>query len=148
MFSANALTLSEKEMSTLALAWQCFATEPTVDYKKLAELTGYTLQSAQVTLGKIKRKLRAAADANGTPMAKATDSTATNTPKKRKNANGDGNGSPKKARTPKKKAAAATESHSDDDETFSSKFAVKGEADKLIKSTNDFLGIKPEDDEE
>ncbi|KAF2501653.1 hypothetical protein BU16DRAFT_445642, partial [Lophium mytilinum] len=117
--SSNSLALSEKEMSTLALAWQCFATEPTVDYKKLAELTGYTLQSAQVTLGKIKRKLRAAAEANGTPMAKAADATAPSTPRKRKTTNGEANGTPKKARgTPKKKVAATTESNSEDDEAF------------------------------
>jgi hypothetical protein len=106
-------------------------------------LTGYTLQSAQVTLGKIKRKLRAAAESNGfAPLAKDKgDSPAT--PKKRKNA-GDANDTPaSKKRTPKK--VITTDNASDDEETFTSKHAVKGETKDLLADADQFLGIKSED---
>ncbi|KAF1982547.1 hypothetical protein K402DRAFT_457233 [Aulographum hederae CBS 113979] len=59
--SDKAIPLSEKEMRLLALAWQCFDIQPKVDYNKLAALAGYTSGSASVMLGRIKRKLAAAA---------------------------------------------------------------------------------------
>ncbi|KAF9735466.1 hypothetical protein PMIN06_006922 [Paraphaeosphaeria minitans] len=54
----DALTFSAREMQVLALAWQCFESEPKIDIKKLARITGYTEGSASVTIGKIKRKLK------------------------------------------------------------------------------------------
>ncbi|KAH7078248.1 hypothetical protein FB567DRAFT_130888 [Paraphoma chrysanthemicola] len=56
MGDKNDLTARENEV--LALAWQCFESEPKVDMHKLASLTGYTPGSAAFTMGKIKRKLK------------------------------------------------------------------------------------------
>lgn len=85
MSKDEAVSFSPREMEVLALAWQCFESEPKVrnrggwnggpsslrlftqsladyapqiDIKKLARLTGYTEGSASVTIGKIKRKLK------------------------------------------------------------------------------------------
>ncbi|KAK3076258.1 hypothetical protein LTS18_013494 [Coniosporium uncinatum] len=87
------VNLSEKEMRLLALAWQCFDNNPKIDNKKLAKISGYTEGSAQVTLGKIKRKLAAAAadvtaeadnadDATNSVGSPAAAATATATPVK------------------------------------------------------------------
>ncbi|KAF2440713.1 hypothetical protein P171DRAFT_106571 [Karstenula rhodostoma CBS 690.94] len=66
--SEEALNFSAREMEVLALAWQCFESEPKIDIKKLARLTGYTEGSASVTIGKIKRKLKThGGDAGATP---------------------------------------------------------------------------------
>ncbi|KAI1496066.1 hypothetical protein F5X99DRAFT_425230 [Biscogniauxia marginata] len=38
----NAAKLTENEVRILGLAWQCFKTDPEIDWKKLADLGGYT----------------------------------------------------------------------------------------------------------
>ncbi|KAF1973038.1 hypothetical protein BU23DRAFT_554580 [Bimuria novae-zelandiae CBS 107.79] len=77
MAKEEAVSFSTREMEVLALAWQCFESEPKIDIKKLARLTGYTDGSASATISKIKRKLKTHAaeigdnDANATPAAAA-----------------------------------------------------------------------------
>ncbi|KAL1613016.1 hypothetical protein SLS60_001248 [Paraconiothyrium brasiliense] len=83
----EAPTFTAREMEVLALAWQCFENEPKIDIKKLASLTGYTEGSASVTIGKIKRKLKAhGAGAGGgenrsTPASTPKKTTVAKTPK-------------------------------------------------------------------
>lgn len=108
MAKEEAVTFTPREMEVLALAWQCFESEPKVnnhhstpsclahpstnhvlpqiDIKKLARLTGYTEGSASVTIGKIKRKLKTHAASNGdgddgTPPASTPKKTPAKTPK-------------------------------------------------------------------
>lgn len=108
MAKEEAVTFTPREMEVLALAWQCFESEPKVnnhhstrsrlahpstnhvlpqiDIKKLARLTGYTEGSAGVTIGKIKRKLKTHAANNddgddGTTPASTPKKTPAKTPK-------------------------------------------------------------------
>ncbi|KAK5275778.1 hypothetical protein LTR16_012137 [Cryomyces antarcticus] len=65
------MSLSQRDTEVLALAWQCFETEPKIDYDKLAQLANYkTLASARVCFGNIKKKvqlLAAGAAGDGSP---------------------------------------------------------------------------------
>ncbi|KAJ4384128.1 hypothetical protein N0V86_000973 [Didymella sp. IMI 355093] len=114
-------------MEVLALAWQCMESEPKIDNKKLAELTGYTEGSASVTLGKIKRKLKLKAAAStgvvNTPKKAATSRLA-RTPKsgKRGATEDAAEGTPSK----KGKKASKPTNDEDDDEEFG-EFKVKKE---------------------
>ncbi|KAJ4358482.1 uncharacterized protein N0V89_003066 [Didymosphaeria variabile] len=86
----EASAFTAREMEVLALAWQCFESEPKIDIKKLARLTGYTEGSASVTIGKIKRKLKAhgagagAGVSGGTPASTPKKTNAAKTPKSAK----------------------------------------------------------------
>ncbi|TKA74012.1 hypothetical protein B0A49_04254 [Cryomyces minteri] len=75
------MSLSQRDTEVLALAWQCFETEPKIDYDKLAQLANYkTLASARVCFGGIKKKVQllaagAAGDAGPTPTSTAKGAT-------------------------------------------------------------------------
>ncbi|OCL15067.1 hypothetical protein AOQ84DRAFT_419102 [Glonium stellatum] len=111
------LVFSEHEMKLLAYAWQCFDSEPKIDYEKLAPLAGYTVGSAKVTLGKLRRKMKAAAG-DGAAPAKTPGTTPSTTPRKRKTAaNGDAGSPTKRSRKPKAIVEpASTMGPVDDDE--------------------------------
>ncbi|KAF3049154.1 hypothetical protein E8E11_006968 [Didymella keratinophila] len=122
--------LSAREMEVLALAWQCMESEPKIDNKRLAELTGYTEGSASVTMGKIKRKLKArAAESSGvvknTPKKAATPR-APKTPKsgKRGAFEAAGEGTPTKKG---KKASKPTNDDDDDNDDEFANFSIKKE---------------------
>lgn len=160
--SATDNSLSQKEMETLALAWQCFDSEPKVrlpkqhmcsqyqscspltttqvDTKKLAALTGYTVGSAGVTLGKIKRKLKNMSAAV-TGEAVTPTSTPRKTPKsggKRAAANTNDDDTPsKKPRSNKKKAR--TPEPDDDDEEFRKVHVKNEEVADLLQGADAFF---------
>lgn len=50
--------LSPRETQVLGLAWQCFESEPKINWEKFAELTGYAKSSADTSLRRIKNKLK------------------------------------------------------------------------------------------
>ncbi|EME77851.1 uncharacterized protein MYCFIDRAFT_87218 [Pseudocercospora fijiensis CIRAD86] len=53
------MPLSEKQMKYLALAWQCFDTEPKIDYEKFAQVAGLkTSASARELMRVTKNKLK------------------------------------------------------------------------------------------
>ncbi|KAK5017433.1 hypothetical protein LTR60_001940 [Cryomyces antarcticus] len=124
------MSLSQRDTEVLALAWQCFETEPKIDYDKLAQLANYkTLASARVCFGNIKKKVQllaagAAGDGTGsTPTSTATG--ATNGAGKRKNVtvevpapNDDADAAPaaKKARGGRPRKAAKVEQVADEAE--------------------------------
>ncbi|KAF3045567.1 hypothetical protein E8E12_009972 [Didymella heteroderae] len=132
--------LSPREMEVLALAWQCMETEPRIDNKKLAELTGYTEGSASVTLGKIKRKLKAkAAGSSGvvdTPR-KAAAPRASRTPKSAKRGASDAaaEGTP----TKKVKKASKPANDDDDDDEFANFSVKKEEVDAINTGADAFF---------
>ncbi|KAL1656736.1 hypothetical protein SLS61_000532 [Didymella pomorum] len=110
--------LSAREMEVLALAWQCMESEPK-----------YTEGSASVTMGKIKRKLKAKAAGssgvvNNTPKKTATPR-APRTPKsgKRGASKAAGEGTPTKKG---KKTSKSTNDDDDDDDDFAA-LSVKKE---------------------
>ncbi|KXT06335.1 hypothetical protein AC578_9169 [Pseudocercospora eumusae] len=52
------MPFSQKQMEQLAKAWQCCKTEPKVDYRAFASVAGLSsIHSAEVTWGKLKKKL-------------------------------------------------------------------------------------------
>ncbi|KXT11905.1 hypothetical protein AC579_10492 [Pseudocercospora musae] len=80
---------TDREQKVMALAWQCFAEQPKIDFEKLARLSGYTnVRSASNAWGAIKKKLASQAnkagagdaDVNGDNESATTPKT---TPKKR-----------------------------------------------------------------
>ncbi|KAF2454350.1 hypothetical protein BDY21DRAFT_423892 [Lineolata rhizophorae] len=76
-------SMSERDMQVLALSWQCFTTQPNVDYEKLAALAGYkNKETASVILGGIRRKLLklAPAPANGAAPGTPSKTAAAGTP--------------------------------------------------------------------
>jgi hypothetical protein len=118
-----------------------------MDFKKFAQLTGYTEGSAKVTLGNIKRKLKNhASGITGTPAStpKKSATPSVKTPKsgggkKRavaEDANGNGNDeSPtKKARTPAK-AKPKKKREEDADDEFAD---VKIKSEEVRHVENDF----------
>ncbi|KAF1934149.1 uncharacterized protein M421DRAFT_302 [Didymella exigua CBS 183.55] len=123
---SNPNDLTSREMEVLALAWQCMDTEPKINTKKLAELTGYTEGSASVTMGKIKRKLK---------LKAAGSSSVVNTPKKA--ATPHVPRTPKSAKrgaaeavaggTPSKKGRTSKPANDDDDDEEFGKFSIKKE---------------------
>ncbi|EME40019.1 hypothetical protein DOTSEDRAFT_38036 [Dothistroma septosporum NZE10] len=53
------MPLSEKQMSYLALAWQCFETEPKIDYDKFKQVAGLaSSHSARELMRVTKKKLK------------------------------------------------------------------------------------------
>ncbi|KAF7191563.1 hypothetical protein HII31_07065 [Pseudocercospora fuligena] len=53
------MPLSEKQMKYLALAWQCFDTEPKIDYEKFAQVAGLkSSASARELMRVTKNKLK------------------------------------------------------------------------------------------
>ncbi|KAI2619860.1 hypothetical protein GGS26DRAFT_572067 [Hypomontagnella submonticulosa] len=75
--------ITEKEAQVLATAWQCFKTQPEVDFHKLAGLTGYTNhKSVQNVLTSVRKKIQAAMEADGeAPATPAKKTKAKATPR-------------------------------------------------------------------
>ncbi|KAI6868951.1 hypothetical protein KC338_g3723 [Hortaea werneckii] len=80
------MPLSQKQMEYLALAWQCFETEPKIDYNKFYRVANLASPASarelmRVTKKKLKEEYGALGDAggNGNP---GTPNTNTSTPKK------------------------------------------------------------------
>ncbi|KAI7462917.1 hypothetical protein KC351_g16115, partial [Hortaea werneckii] len=80
------MPLSQKQMEYLALAWQCFESEPKIDYNKFYRVANLASPASarelmRVTKKKLKEEYGALGDAggNGNP---GTPNTNTNTPKK------------------------------------------------------------------
>ncbi|OSS44475.1 hypothetical protein B5807_10757 [Epicoccum nigrum] len=144
----NELTARESEV--LALSWQCMETDPKIDFNKLAQLAGYTPNSASVIFGKIKRKLKAKAAGASSAPATPKKSTA-NTPKtpktpksgKRAAASEAVDGTPsKRSKRAIKKPAAGDD---DEDEEFG-KFTVKKEEVADISTGADEFFLQQVDD--
>ncbi|KAF2140827.1 uncharacterized protein K452DRAFT_298911 [Aplosporella prunicola CBS 121167] len=115
---AKASNLSARDLEVTALVWQCFKSDPSVDYEKLAQLANFkNAASASACWGTIKKKL----------LANSNKSVTASPAKKRtaKQANSDGDaGSPAKKPRGRKTAAALpptpssqpTDDDEDDDE--------------------------------
>ncbi|KAI1842230.1 hypothetical protein JX265_001410 [Neoarthrinium moseri] len=109
--SGNKTTLTGRDLELAGLVWQCFDTEPKINYAKLAELAGFkNSATASACWGPVKKKLMAAAD-NGEGPATTPKSA------KRKATTKADDGTPiKKARTPKAKAKATVDTTPAEDE--------------------------------
>ncbi|KAH7119854.1 hypothetical protein B0J11DRAFT_508645 [Dendryphion nanum] len=120
MTSDDKVAFSAREMETLALAWQCFESEPKIDYKKLAAIAGYTEGSAKTTMGNLRRKLKASAAQQGISDGAATPKTpksgAGGRPKKR--IVDDGEESPTKRKATPKTKKTVNKDIQDEDEEF------------------------------
>ncbi|KAF2735523.1 hypothetical protein EJ04DRAFT_434820 [Polyplosphaeria fusca] len=161
MASTEGLNLSAREMEVLALAWQCMEAEPKIDTAKLARLTGYTPNSATVTLSRIKRKLKdhAAQFDENNPALPKNASSAAGTPKKtsgtaaagtskdpkstgkratKVTATGDESPTKKRKATAKKGKGAASNGDDDDDEEFKVVNIKKEEHHDLLQGAQDF----------
>ncbi|KAJ4989833.1 hypothetical protein SVAN01_04670 [Stagonosporopsis vannaccii] len=146
MADPNELTAREKEV--LALAWQCMDTDPKIDFTKLAQLGGYTPASANVTFGKIKRKLKAKA-AGPSAVPDTPKKGAGGRPKTPKSGKRGATEEPAAAGTPSKKGKKATKPVNDDDEDEFVNLKVKkeeiasinGEADAFFKEATEYAGL-------
>ncbi|KAF2275798.1 uncharacterized protein EI97DRAFT_55601 [Westerdykella ornata] len=152
MASNTGQKFSAREQEILALAWQCFETEPKIDYKKFAQLAGYTEGSAKTIMGTLRRKLKdhaagVAPSTPSTPKKKATAG-ATTPSKKRGPSNGldgpddlDGDESPtKKTKTPKAAKGRGKKATTDtDDEEFADATIKNAEVADIKKEFDDFL---------
>ncbi|OCK86085.1 hypothetical protein K432DRAFT_399681 [Lepidopterella palustris CBS 459.81] len=140
---SEGLALNPQHSRLLALAWQCFESEPKIDYEKLSRLSGYTVGSAKVTVGTIKRKMRIAAGedvATKSSSPSKGDGVTATTPRKRKSTtHGDEQGSSKK-RGKKGQAAAAPANLDDDDEEFERSPIRKSEHDAILAGASAYLG--------
>ncbi|GAB1736254.1 hypothetical protein NU219Hw_g6927t1 [Hortaea werneckii] len=80
------MPLSQKQMEYLALAWQCFETEPKIDYNKFYHIAGLaSANSARELMRVTKKKLKeeyGALAAPGDHSAGLGTPTSTNTPRK------------------------------------------------------------------
>ncbi|KAI6790180.1 hypothetical protein KC361_g8094 [Hortaea werneckii] len=81
------MPLSQKQMEYLALAWQCFETEPKIDYNRFYRVANLASAASarelmRVTKKKLKEEYGALGDAGGNSGNPGTPSTNTNTPKK------------------------------------------------------------------
>ncbi|KAK5700625.1 hypothetical protein LTR97_005142 [Elasticomyces elasticus] len=127
-----------RELEIMAKAWNCFTTEPQVDYKKLSEECGMTnVRSASNAWGLIKKKIMAkgggktGSETNGTAKSDAAEvATPKSSPKKRGAPKADKEESPtKKAKggrkTKAQKEAEAAEAAAASEEGSAS--PVKGE---------------------
>ncbi|KAI7158154.1 hypothetical protein KC349_g5068 [Hortaea werneckii] len=86
------MPLSQKQMEYLALAWQCFETEPKIDYNKFYQIAHLASANSarelmRVTKKKLKEEYGALAATSGDPPG-TPRSTNTNTPKKAGKASG------------------------------------------------------------
>ncbi|KAF2691984.1 hypothetical protein K458DRAFT_285033 [Lentithecium fluviatile CBS 122367] len=135
--------LSPRETEVLALAWQCMDSEPKIDFNKLADLAGYTPQSASVTFSKIKRKLKAHADGNSSGAPNTPKMPANTAPKTPKSGNkraatipaADGESPFKKKKSPTKKSAYCQD---DDDEEFKNVRVKSEETTDLLRGAAEF----------
>ncbi|GAB7361332.1 hypothetical protein MBLNU230_g1388t1 [Neophaeotheca triangularis] len=85
------MPLSSRQMEYLALAWQCFETEPKVDYDKFREVAGLSsAASARELMRVTKNKLKTEYGALGNSVRASKTPTATPV----KNGNGAGVGTP------------------------------------------------------
>ncbi|KAF2166346.1 hypothetical protein M409DRAFT_23538 [Zasmidium cellare ATCC 36951] len=127
------MPLSQKQMEYLALAWQCFETEPKIDYAKFATVANLaSVNSARELMRVTKKKLKEEYGAldNGTatsPIKKST-STPRSTP-----------GAKRGRASVGKKAAAEMngEDHDDDEEEMraspSKKSKTNGKTNGVVK---------------
>ncbi|KAJ4326337.1 hypothetical protein N0V94_000012 [Neodidymelliopsis sp. IMI 364377] len=139
---SDASDLSAKEMQVLALAWQCMETDPKIDFAKLAALTGYTPGSANVTFGKIKRKLKAkAAATSGVPVAPKTPkkSTTATTPKSGKRGAAGIDGATADTPSKRSKKVSKPARDEDDDEEFATLKVKKEEIDDIAAGADVFF---------
>ncbi|KAI9702360.1 MAG: hypothetical protein M1836_000839 [Candelina mexicana] len=111
------MSLTDNDRKLIVLGFQCFESQPKVDFAKLATLGGYkSAESAGVMYRNAKKKLLSSTpNANNTTSTTTTNSTATTpttTPKKRKPAapktNADGSPVTKRARQSKPKNTTTT----------------------------------------
>ncbi|KAI7545257.1 hypothetical protein KC331_g6325 [Hortaea werneckii] len=87
------MPLSQKQMEYLALAWQCFETEPKIDYNKFYQIAQLASANSarelmRVTKKKLKEEYGALAATSGDPPGTPRSATNTNTPKKASKATG------------------------------------------------------------
>ncbi|KAK5721530.1 hypothetical protein LTR15_006119 [Elasticomyces elasticus] len=115
------MPLSSKQMEYLALAWQCFETEPKINYAKFAEVAGLaSANSARELMRVAKNKLKNeygmlsagmvnanAANAGGSPAKKATPSKRARKPELSSDGHGEENGDLDDEESPKKKGKAS-----------------------------------------
>ncbi|TKA74948.1 hypothetical protein B0A55_04943 [Friedmanniomyces simplex] len=119
------MPLSTKQMEYLALAWQCFETEPKINYTKFAQVAGLkNARSAAELMRVAKNKLKAEYGSLSTGMQTA------NTPIK--NATPTPTPSKKRARKPAGDLEDGGEGHRDEDDQEESptKKKVKVSAEK------------------
>ncbi|KAI0130520.1 hypothetical protein BJ170DRAFT_693065 [Xylariales sp. AK1849] len=117
MSSDKKTSLTSRELELAGLIWQCFESEPKINYQKLKDLAGFkNANSASACWNPIKKKLMANAGAatnndGATPKVK--------TPAKRKStatANGEEETPSKKSRSKKQPAKAPNEDGDVDDD--------------------------------
>ncbi|KAJ4374292.1 hypothetical protein N0V83_003033 [Neocucurbitaria cava] len=162
MAAEKEVTFSPREMEVLAIAWQCMETQPkplnnlTIHYlmrypealrttnppranntqvnmEKLARLTGYTPKSAQVTFGKITRKIKL--------MAESLSENGPATPKK-------GGGGPKATPTSTtSKSGGGKRTAAADNETPSKKQKNQGGGGARNKAKKEIIEHSEEEDE-
>ncbi|KAF1936540.1 hypothetical protein EJ02DRAFT_427425 [Clathrospora elynae] len=144
------VTLSPREMEVLALAWQCMETQPKIDMRKLASLTGYTFGSASVTFGNIKRKIKLLGDslsaiAPATPKKRGGSDLAKTTPKKRGAAAVNDTATTPSKRTRKVARQPSADDEEDDEEDFGFEAKSKG---AVVKKEEEEEGVDGFDDGE
>ncbi|KAI1206062.1 uncharacterized protein F4807DRAFT_244015 [Annulohypoxylon truncatum] len=118
--------LSQREMEILSYAWQCFESQPKVNYEKLAEVAAFkNATSARVSFNSVKRKIMASGESSEPctptkPRGKraAEDQTTPDSSKKAKLAS-------KSSR----KILPKVEEEDDDEKTFKKKTKAKVDED-------------------
>lgn len=112
-----------------------------IDFDKLAPMCGYTVGSAKVTFGKLKRKMKAHAAGEPNPTT-PRKTAASGTPKstgKRKGAGAAGSRA-----SPSKKAKGNSVKQEDDEEEMKDLRIYKNETDDLLAGASKYL--KPSED--
>ncbi|EME88039.1 uncharacterized protein MYCFIDRAFT_85937 [Pseudocercospora fijiensis CIRAD86] len=148
---------TEREQKVMALAWQCFAEQPKIDFEKLARLSGYTnVRSASNAWGAIKKKLASQAskfgagdsDVNGDNESSATPKTTPKaTPKKRgKKAADEDDGEETPAKKTKGRKGKATPKKADTDEDSAEgapvvKAETESDDDGLLRQVQVLAGL-------
>ncbi|KAI6810681.1 hypothetical protein KC340_g16687 [Hortaea werneckii] len=162
------MPLSQKQMEYLALAWQCFETEPKIDYNKFYQIADLASANSarelmRVTKKKLKEEYGALAattsgDAPGTPRS------STNTPKKAGKASGrnggmsgSATGTPpaagkKRGRKPKGYEGRGGEDVDDEEEEEEEEEGgsplKKGKMEGLVEVKREKNPVEEEDDEQ
>ncbi|KAI7230919.1 hypothetical protein KC330_g6705 [Hortaea werneckii] len=156
------MPLSQKQMEYLALAWQCFETEPKIDYNKFYQIAHLASANSarelmRVTKKKLKEEYGALAVASSGDPPGTPRSTNTNTPKKagkatdRNGGSASASGTPsaagkKRGRKPKGFEGRGGEDVDDEEEEEGSPLK-KGKMGGLVEVKRE-KGFAEEDDEE